>query len=272
MIPIPVVIKTLTQAHQLQLRLLAVTIISLIWNYAHCQSATNFDSIPLFNKIKLMGDIGVVCEIDSLSSCTINYSDSSYNWSDISFLTIDDNTLTIQLLEDYRIEQQKLKPLIVRTSTLNSIENAYDSTIVVKGKISGSSLDIKQSGNGQIIIDSISVPKLDAAIITGKGLIDITNVQTQDLSCRIIGTGSISIKNGNAMMLKCNTVGTGKLNLSGLVSEKVRISYSGGGYIDCNVIKELTTYGLGTTKIRYIGSPKINRRGNVKPKRIDTTK
>ena len=81
-----------------------------------------------------MGNIGVVCEIDSLSSCSINYSDSSYNWRDISFLTIDDNTLTIQLLEDYRIEQQKLKPLIVRTSTLNSIENAYDSTIVVKGK------------------------------------------------------------------------------------------------------------------------------------------
>lgn len=234
-----------------------------------CQNIAETDNIQPFNQIKLMGNVSIVCEVDTLNPCTIEYPNSSIDIKNQFFITLKSQILTIQLLDNsLHTDYDTVKPIIIRVPSLKGLENSYDSTLYIVGNVNTSTLKIRQYGNGKIIIDSITASKIETKILAGKGTIQIVSINAEDLSCNIVGTESISIRAGFVSNLKCNTIGTAKLYLRGLKTDSAHIKYCGGGSIDCGINKDLYACGVGSTKISFLGQPQIKRRGSVIPQQI----
>lgn len=258
------------------MRVLGVIIIMLLSSaavYANERLLDNTLDMTSIGRIRLMSDINVVCVVDSVAKNIIEFPDTIRDWSNILFLTHERETLTIQIsdnniAERYVGKYQNYTLLIKVNANITEIENGYNSTLKVRGRLSVPELKIIQSGNGSIEIDSVYASKASLSIVTGNGSIIIRKLASDNISCNILGTGSITVKGGVCDNLKCRIIGTGKIDVVRLVAENAKIKYSGGGYVKCNVIRLLSTHGLGTTKISYKGNPHIKRRSNVKPKKI----
>ena len=253
---------------------LGLLILVIVTFSANCQIIDNNYNINSIKRIKLMGDVNVVCVIDTISQNSIVYPDTVNDWKNILFLTVKNETLTIQTVDRYGMKTDLNSPnpkwLIIKVaSDLNEIENGYSSTLKVKGEVVTPSLKVKLSGNGSIVIEQITSPQASLSILTGKGIINIENIFSDILSCDILGTGTITVDKGICKDLKCKTLGTGKMNITGLQSKTATIKYAGGGYIKCHAVETITASGLGTTKICYLGNPNITQKGNVKLHRIN---
>ena len=253
---------------------LGLLILVIVTFSANCQIIDNNYNINSIKRIKLMGDVNVVCVVDTISKNTIEYPDTVNDWKNILFLTVKNETLTIQTVDRYGMKTDLNSPnpkwLIIKVaSDLNEIENGYSSTLKVKGELVTPSLKVKLSGNGSIVIEQITSPQASLSILTGKGIINIENIFSDILSCDILGTGTITVDKGICKDLKCKTLGTGKMNITGLQSKTATIKYAGGGYIKCHAVETITASGLGTTKICYLGNPNITQKGNVKLHRIN---
>lgn len=232
----------------------------------------NYD-ISSIKRIRLMGDVNVVLVVDTMAKGIIEYPDTVTDWGKNFFITLENETLTIQTIEGFVRGSDSVKcysrPMIIKiASELREIENCYDSTLEVRGDLISPSLKVQTSGNGTIKIDNIKTDNAIFSILTGKGIIDIGNIFSDNLLCDVLGTGIINVESGSCKELICKTVGTGKMNLSGMQSRVVTIKYTGGGNIKCHAVDNLMLSGLGSTKIEYLGTPKIKSRGTVKPHKL----
>lgn len=240
---------------------------------AEAQTMITSPSLPDFKKVNLMGNINVVCIVDSLAGNEIEWSETLGDFTNYFYITLEKQTLNIRLTTEENIGKARKLPvdtLRLRVKDLKEVINEYDATLSVRGLLSGPSVSFKTSGNGTIEATDVACEKLRISSITGSGNIRINQAEAREVNVNMVGTGAASIMAGSCDILKIKSVGTGKLYFKDLRAQDVKINYSGGGYVVCNAAKTLETIGLGTTKIEYLGNPVIKRKSNVKPRPFDS--
>ena len=95
-----------------------------------------------------MGNVSIVCEVDTLNPCTIEYPNSSIDIKNQFFITLKNQILTIQLLDNsLHIDYNTVKPIKILVPSLKGLENPYDSTLYIVGNVNTSTLKIRQYGN-----------------------------------------------------------------------------------------------------------------------------
>ncbi len=160
------------------------------------------------------------------------------------------NTLTIQIAADGAVVKE-LPTVKVYSMTLQKVENAGDSLVVVHRTVPVREFKGSVVGNGTLVIEDVKTHKASFAIRTGNGHL---------------------VANGTTRQAHLRNVGKGKLEASGLQAEDVKCNILGVGPIDCNASVALSVSGAGTGKVYYGGSPsKIsNHSFGVKVISVDT--
>lgn len=136
------------------------------------------------------------------------------------------------------------------SSAIDKIENAGDSTLVVRLNGPQTKLKLRVVGNGTMIVHDIYANSVDAGISTGHGHL---------------------VLNGRAARLKIVNIGTGPIEAGGVDAKEVRCWAVGTGPIDCSPSESLTVLGAGSGKVYYKGKPEkiTNRSIGVKTIPVD---
>lgn len=111
------------------------------------------------------------------------------------------------------------------SSAIDKIENAGDSTLVVRLNGPQTKLKLRVVGNGTMIVHDIYANSVDAGISTGHGHL---------------------VLNGRAARLKLVNIGTGPIEAGGVDAKEVRCWAVGTGPIDCSPSESLTVLGAGS--------------------------
>lgn len=145
--------------------------------------------------------------------------------------------LSIQLMQ--RDNPLRGLPTIrVYSSYLTKVSNEGDSLLHVLSIAPQGKLNARVVGNGRLMIDSLQVTSLDATVLTGNGTITLSGV---------------------ASNAKLSVAGTGHIEAGALYTDVAACSITGTGSIEVRAAKTLKASGVGTGKIRYIGSPEIKK-------------
>lgn len=216
-----------------------------IWGVSYGYDTSYIDSIGVFHKIKLLGNIDAICNISKDSVGYMKYPDATLR--ERLFIKNNNGTLSIQIIQDS--EDPEILPAIeLFTDSLIFIENCYDGKLKIRGDVIAPSFQAKQQGNGIIEIDSIYSANIIASVTAGKG--------------------TIRILSGNCCTSKCRIMGAGTIDILGINSDKVICKFFGGGKILCYPVNYLSIFGVGSTKVYYMGSPEIDNFWNT-CKRMD---
>ncbi len=105
------------------------------------------------------------------------------------------------------------------------------------GPLTGSNLDLKVSGSGNIEVQQASL--------------------TDKLSSTISGSGSITVYSGISPNESLHVSGSGSINLVGLQADKTSADISGSGNIKVKVAQTLDAHISGSGSVYYLGSPVI---------------
>lgn len=223
-------------------RLLAIVIVSITVFSTNAQ----IKELDYFNKIRLYSDINIVCVQSPDSIGRISYDKIGDTNDPIVTMTVND-VLTIYTKD----VDTEVKPdtIYVLYPELISVDNAYNSTMVIRAVHSNGKFKVILQGNGKIEIEDLQVSEASFSIITGCGTIEVKNGLCQTAHCRLLGTGKIILDN--------------------LYSDNVTLRCLGTGTIYCPITKKISARGFGSTKIYYVGNPVIKRRGNAKVFKID---
>lgn len=140
---------------------------------------------------------------------------------------------------------EPLPTLHVYSSSLGSVENSSDSTIIVESSSPIQTFKLRVVGNGMIVAHNIKAAQVDAGINTGKGHVVVS---------------------GTASRVKLTNVGTGPVEAGNLIGETVKVILLGTGNIDCTATETLSVYGAGSGTVFYSGNPEkvTNRSLGVK--------
>lgn len=207
-----------------------------IWGVSYGNDAPYVDSIGVFNRIELYGNVDVVCHVANDSTGLIRLSNPKDK--NLFYITLKKGTLTISVMQEFE-GNPDLPKIEVFTDSLSSVENSYDRTLRITDTVKSDSFKAKQQGNGAIIIDSLHSDKVNLSSTAGKGTVKILSGKCHSLSCKITGTGSIDAR--------------------GLEADKISCRFFGGGKIVCSPSNKLSVFGIGTTKVYYTGNPKIKK-------------
>ena len=100
--------------------------------------------------------------------------------------------------------------------------------------------------------------KLDLNV-TGSANVVVADVQANQVDCDIDGSGSITIKQGNAQQGKFNVMSSGDIHALGLLVSQANCNMKGSGTIEIHATDNLKTSVVGKGKIRYKGSPAMDK-------------
>ena len=208
-----------------------------IWGVSYGNDDTIcIDSIGSFHQIELYGNVDVVCHVSDDTTGIIRFSNPKYR--NLFYITHKEGTLTISVMQEFE-GSPDLPKIEVFTDSLSSVENSYDRMLKITGTVTSGSFKAKQQGNGTIMIDSLQSDKVSLSSTAGKGTVEILSGKCCSLSCKITGAGSILAREFEA--------------------DKVSCRFFGGGKIICSPINTLSVFGIGSTKVYYIGNPKIKK-------------
>lgn len=160
------------------------------------------------------------------------------------------NNLNIQIASDGAVLKD-LPTIKVYSMTLQKVENSSDSLVTIKRTVPVREFKGSVVGNGTLVVEDIKTHKANFALLTGNGHL---------------------VVNGTTRQANLKNVGKGKLEASGLQAEDVKCNILGPGPIDCNASVALSVSGAGTGKVYYGGTPtKIsNHSFGVKIISVDT--
>jgi Putative auto-transporter adhesin, head GIN domain len=100
----------------------------------------------------------------------------------------------------------------------------------------------------------VTVPTLDAVMLTGSGVVTVENVDTEELTVRMPGTGRLVI-HGAAGVLDVQLSGSGNVELEDLVARDAVARLSGFGRLHVHATGSLDASVSGTGTIVYSGDP-----------------
>ncbi|MFI5054161.1 MAG: GIN domain-containing protein, partial [Acidimicrobiia bacterium] len=100
----------------------------------------------------------------------------------------------------------------------------------------------------------ITVPALDAATLSGAGVLTVTGVAADHFTVRAPGSG-VLVVTGTATTLDAILSGTGDVRLDGLAARDATASVSGTGRLLVNASHSLDATVSGVGSIVYSGSP-----------------
>ncbi len=194
-----------------------------------------------FSKLSVDDNVNVVyVGGDGTPSCVTYEGDQKYARAFI--ITHKGNKLRIQV-ETLYVDDPELPTLYVYSDFLENASLSAESTLTLKSVAPGSNLDLSVMGNGSLIADNMRATKIGASIKSGNGTISISG-HCQTANFNMLGNGTIQADRLEAVTVNCKMLGQGS--------------------IGCWPTEELKVRGIGSTKIYYKGSPKIDKKGGGK--------
>jgi hypothetical protein len=100
----------------------------------------------------------------------------------------------------------------------------------------------------------ITVPALDAATLSGAGVLAVTGVAADRFTVRAPGSGVLSVT-GTTTTLDATLSGTGDVRLDGLAAHDATASVPGTGRLLVNASHSLDATVSGVGSILYSGNP-----------------
>jgi len=100
----------------------------------------------------------------------------------------------------------------------------------------------------------VTVPALDAATLSGSGVVTVTGVAADHFTVRAPGSG-VLVVTGTATTLDATLSGTGDVRLDGLAAHDATATVSGTGRLLVNASHSLDATVSGVGSIVYSGSP-----------------
>ena len=100
----------------------------------------------------------------------------------------------------------------------------------------------------------VSVPTLNALMLTGSGNIVVNGIETESLKVTLPGSGTLT-GSGTATRLEVTVGGSGTVQFTRLVANDVRAVVSGSGSIFITATKSLDASVSGSGAILYAGNP-----------------
>lgn len=100
----------------------------------------------------------------------------------------------------------------------------------------------------------VTVPALDAVMLTGTGVVTVEDVDTEELTVHMPGTGRLVI-HGTADLLDVELSGSGNVELEDLVARDAVATLSGFGRLHVHSTRSLNAAVSGTGMIVYSGDP-----------------
>ncbi len=194
-----------------------------------------------FSKISVDDNVNVVYIGGDGSPSRVAY-EGDQKYARAFIITHKGNKLRIQV-ETIYVDDPELPTLYVYSDFLENASLAAESTLTLKSVAPSSKLDISVMGNGAINAENIRATKIGAAIKSGNGTISIS---------------------GHCQQANFNMLGNGTIQADRLEATDVSCKILGQGSIGCWPVEELKVMGIGSTKIYYKGSPKINKKGGGK--------
>jgi hypothetical protein len=101
----------------------------------------------------------------------------------------------------------------------------------------------------------VTVPRLDAATLSGSGVVTIDGVRAGQLVVRVPGSGVLSVS-GTAGRLDASLAGSADVRLQDLVARDVKATVSGSGRLQVHATGSLDASVSGVGVIFYGGNPR----------------
>lgn len=187
-----------------------------------------------FTKLNVIDNLNVVCICDSTQKGIATYECTEELVDALLFTTKKNGELKVQLSADFIGRNVTLPVIYVYTEFLAEVESSSTGTVDIKEVPRGPLFKASLFGNGTLRLHDMDMYKIEAALKTGHGSIQITG-NTQDALLKLAGAGNI--------------------DASRLTADKVSCHVFGGGNIHCNPQNELKLKGLGSTTVYYKGNP-----------------
>ena len=194
-----------------------------------------------FSKLAVDDNVNVVYIGGDGSPSRVAY-EGDQKYSRAFIITHKGDKLRIQV-ETLFEDDPELPTLYVYTDFLENASLSAESTLTLKSVAPGSNLDLSVMGNGSIISEDIRATKVGASIKSGNGTITVSG-HCETANFNMLGNGTIQADRLEAVTVNCKMLGQGS--------------------IGCWPTEELKVRGIGSTKIYYKGSPKIDKKGGGK--------
>ncbi len=190
-----------------------------------------------FSEISLNDNLNVVysCNPDSVGFVVF---DTKSGYAPYIMTECNKGRLRIQLDQE-AVGLPDLPTVYAYSSYLMKAENLRDSTLTIR--------DIKPTSKVQLVIQ-------------GNGKISANGLDAVSLSLKIqSGKGSITAA-GKCRSLEVVNIGVGKIDALNVVADDADCRMVGTGAVYCPEVKTLTLRGLGTGKVYYKGTPRIDKK------------
>ena len=197
--------------------------------------------VGTFKNLKVQDNVNVVYHCQSDSATRVVYT-ATPEFDDAFILTNSGNTLKIQVnTED--VDKPGLPTIHIYSDRLAKVENYSDFDVTVDNPCQSEQFAAYLMGNGNLIVNGLNVEKLKARVIAGNGTITIS---------------------GTADKAFFRMTGAGHIDAEKLKTADINVKIFGGGTVTCGPEKHLSLTGIGSTKVRYHGSPAIKHKGGGK--------
>ena len=192
-------------------------------------------SVGDFSKLKITNDLNVEYVLNPDSAGIAVFHTTRDKVNSILFSN-KKSRLVIEVSTEDANKPSNLPVVRVYSSSIEELENDADSTLRVINVIQpGKKVKLRLSDNGKIVWRGMDVEEVEAAIVTGKGLV-ILEGKCNKANLRCTGTGEIQADELEAVDVSCMIIGTGTIGC-----------WPNGG--------KLTIKGSGTGKVYYKGMP-----------------
>ena len=216
-------------------------IMALLMGCMHLSAKSFTLPVGQFSKLSVDDNINVVYMGADGSPSRVTY-EGDQKYAKAFIITHKGNKLRIQV-ETLYVDDPELPTLYVYSDFLENASLSAESTLTLKSVAPGSNLDLSVMGNGSLIAENIRATKVGASIKSGNGTISISG-HCQTANFTMLGNGTIQADRLEAVTVNCKMLGQGS--------------------IGCWPTEELKVRGIGTTKIYYKGTPKIDKKGGGK--------
>lgn len=157
--------------------------------------------------------------------------------------------------------------LVIRYKNLRFLTNDEVNVYITVPELNG--LDLSGSGKAEVI-DPVRSESLDL-LVSGSGRLITSEVNVQNLGCKISGSGNITIGGGKVSDADVFISGSGSMNGDAVNVESMEVKVSGSGNCSCYVTGSLEANISGSGNVFYRGNPdvdvKISGSGHVREKK-----
>lgn len=189
-------------------------------------------SVSGFNDIHLSIDADVYYVQDSYYSVEISAQPNILSEIETE---VEGNELEIEF--DHRVFSHSKITITIHSPNIQEFNISGSGKIVAQNSIVTSSMKLKISGSGDIVLASLTAPYLDA---------------------NISGSGNMTVSGGTTDNEDLNISGSGDIDVLNLIAKNASARISGSGNITIQATEHLNATISGSGDIKYFGNPTMN--------------